>query len=188
MNSSHTFVICAYKESRYLEECVLSLLAQTYQSKIIVVTSTPNKWIEDIVEKYHLPYYVNEGEKGIVQDWNFGYSKAETEFVTLAHQDDIYEAEYAEQIVGVMGKVQKPLIAFCDYGEIRNDEKVIDRKMLKIKRFMLFPLRFRPFQRSKWVRRRILSFGNPICCPSVMFARNHLPDTCGIGDIDHYWR
>lgn len=57
MNSSHTFVICAYKESRYLEECVLSLLAQTYQSKIIVVTSTPNKWIEDIVEKYHLPYY-----------------------------------------------------------------------------------------------------------------------------------
>lgn len=181
MNSSHTFVICAYKESRYLEECVLSLLAQTYQSKIIVVTSTPNKWIEDIVEKYHLPYYVNEGEKGIVQDWNFGYSKAETEFVTLAHQDDIYEAEYAEQIVGVMGKVQKPLIAFCDYGEIRNDEKVIDRKMLKIKRFMLFPLRLSPFQRSKWVRRRILSLGNPICCPSVMFAKNHLPDTVFFG-------
>lgn len=80
-----------------------------------------------------------------------------------------------------MGKVQKPLIAFCDYGEIRNDEKVIDRKMLKIKRFMLFPLRFRPFQRSKWVRRRILSFGNPICCPLVMFARNHLPDTVFLG-------
>lgn len=176
MNSSHTFVICAYKESRYLEECVLSLLAQTYQSKIIVVTSTPNKWIEDIVEKYHLPYYVNEGEKGIVQDWNFGYSKAETPFITLAHQDDIYEAEYVEKIMGVMSKSWRPLIGFCDYGEIRNGKKVINVKMLKIKRFMLFPFRFIPFQKRKWIRRLILSLGDPICCPSVMFEKSNLPE------------
>lgn len=176
MNTNHTFVICAYKESKYLEECVQSLLAQTFPSQIIVVTSTPNKWIENIVEKYQLPYYVNEGESGIVQDWNFGYSKAETELITLAHQDDVYEPDYAKKIISVMSKTEHPLIAFCDYGEIRNNKKVVDVKMLKLKRFMLFPLRFAPFQKSKWIRRRILSLGDPICCPSVMFVKNNLPE------------
>ena len=49
----HTFVICAYKESPYLEECVKSLIRQTIKSNIIIVTSTPNSYIEDIAGKYH---------------------------------------------------------------------------------------------------------------------------------------
>ena len=174
MDINHTFVICAYKESRYLEECVQSLLAQTVKSQIILITSTPNRWIEQIVGKYHLEYYVNEGESGIVQDWNFGYSKAGTDFITLAHQDDVYEPAYTEKIMQNMKKSKHPLIAFCDYGEIRNNRKTLDVKMLKIKRLMLFPLRFVPFQKVKWVRRRILSLGDPICCPSVTFAKYHL--------------
>lgn len=177
MDSNHTFVICAYKESQYLEECVQSLRAQTVKSKIILITSTPNQWIERIVEKYHLVYFVNQGERGIVQDWNFGYSKAETDFVTLAHQDDVYEAEYTEKILESIKKDKNPLIAFCDYGEIRNDRKTLNVKMLKVKRLMLLPLRFVPFQKRKWIRRRILSFGDPICCPSVTFAKKNLPET-----------
>ena len=58
----HTFVICAYKESPYLEECINSLKNQTMKSNIIVITSTPNEYIEHIVRKYNLPYYINEGE------------------------------------------------------------------------------------------------------------------------------
>ena len=38
----HIFAICAYKESPYLEECILSLEKQTRKSSIIMVTSTPN--------------------------------------------------------------------------------------------------------------------------------------------------
>ena len=41
----HIFAICAYKESPYLEECILSLEKQTRKSSIIMVTSTPNKYI-----------------------------------------------------------------------------------------------------------------------------------------------
>ena len=42
MKEKHTFVICAYKESAYLEECVKSLKEQKKESNIIMVTSTPN--------------------------------------------------------------------------------------------------------------------------------------------------
>ena len=48
----HTFVICAYKESPYLEECVESLKNQEQQSNILMVTSTPNEYIEKISRKY----------------------------------------------------------------------------------------------------------------------------------------
>ena len=34
----HTFTVCAYKESPYLEECVQSLINQTVKSKIIICT------------------------------------------------------------------------------------------------------------------------------------------------------
>ena len=44
-SDKHTFVICAYKESSYLEECIVSLEKQTVKSNILMVTSTPNAFI-----------------------------------------------------------------------------------------------------------------------------------------------
>lgn len=44
----HTFVVCAYKESRYLESCVRSLVNQTVKSDIIMTTSTENEHIKKL--------------------------------------------------------------------------------------------------------------------------------------------
>ena len=98
INTNHTFAICAYKESAYLEKCIKSLKNQTIKSNIILVTSTPNDFLEEISKKYNLPYFINKGEKGITQDWNYAYKMADTELVTIAHQDDVYLPEYAEHI------------------------------------------------------------------------------------------
>ena len=55
MNKSiHTFVVLAYKESEYLEECICSVLKQDYKSSVVIATSTPNEYIERIAKKYHL--------------------------------------------------------------------------------------------------------------------------------------
>lgn len=165
----HTFVICAYKESSFLEDCIISLKNQTIRSEIYITTSTPNEYIENIAEKYGIEVIVNNGNKGITQDWNFGLSNVRTKYATLAHQDDIYEHDYAEKIIRMMDRYRKCIIAFSDYNELRNGEKVHDTTMLKIKRIMLMPLRIKLFWKSKFIRRRILSFGDPICCPAVTF-------------------
>lgn len=83
----HTFVICAYKESEYLEACISSLMAQSVQSDILMVTSTDNMMIRNMADKYHIPLYVNHGESGITQDWNFGLAQVKTKYATIAHQD-----------------------------------------------------------------------------------------------------
>lgn len=173
---NHTFVICAYKESPFLEECIRSLLSQTIKSELIIATSTPNDFIRGAAAKYKIPLRINTNEKGIVQDWNFAYNQADTGYMTIAHQDDVYGKTYTIDLLKAMEESKHALIGFTDYGEIRNGRTVRKNSLLKMKRFMLFPLIFRIFQKSRFIRRRILSFGCPICCPSVMFHKEVLPE------------
>ncbi|MCD7833233.1 MAG: glycosyltransferase [Lachnospiraceae bacterium] len=181
--NKHTFVICAYKESPYLEDCICSLRAQTVKSRMIIVTSTPNDFIQNMAQKYQIPYYINEGEGGITQDWNFGYAKAGGGYITIAHQDDVYEKTYLARVLQAFSSAKEPLIYFCNYYEIRNGEKVLKNRLLRVKRLMLLPLRIPCFRHSIWVRRRILSFGTPICCPSVCYVSGNLP---GVIFQNHY--
>lgn len=172
--SEHTFVICAYKESIFLEACILSLLNQTVRSKIILSTSTPNEYISSLAEKYSIPIFVNRSNPSIYGDWNFGVSKVETSFFTLVHQDDVYKDNFLEEVKKAFDSSKNPLISFCDYTELRNDKEVRNSTLLRIKKLMLVPLRFKISQRSKWIRRRILSLGNPICCPAVSYSKKSL--------------
>lgn len=162
---NHTFVICAYKESKYLEECIKSVINQNVKSNILISTSTPNTYIENLANKYNLPLAINTGKSGIGEDWNFGVSQAKTSYVTVAHQDDIYNPEYLEEIVKYLKKGKDFVIAFSDYREIKNGEIIDLTTNLKIKKILLFPLRI--FKKSKFIKRRTLSLGSSICCPSV---------------------
>ncbi|MBD5157204.1 MAG: glycosyltransferase [Butyrivibrio sp.] len=175
-NKRHTFVICAYKESPFLEECIQSLKKQTVKSEIIMATATPNAFVRAMAEKYEIPLFVNIGETGITQDWNFAYSQADTDYVTIAHQDDLYGKHYTETLLKMTENVEKPLIFFTDYYELRNGRIVKSNTLLRIKRFLLLPLRPRFAWESRFIRRRVLSMGSSICCPSVAFARNNLPN------------
>lgn len=173
---NHTFAICAYKESPFLEECIISLKNQKLTSNIIMVTSTPNQFIEDLAVKYNISLYVNEAEAGITQDWNYAYKMAGSRFVTIAHQDDVYLPTYTQEIFELIKKSKNPLLLFTDYGELRGEKVILNNKLLFIKRLMLFPLRFSVLQRLCFIRRGILSLGNPICCPAVTFVKENLPN------------
>jgi glycosyltransferase involved in cell wall biosynthesis len=174
--NKHTFAICAYKESPYLEECIRSVKSQRVPSDIILVTSTPCEYLEKMCDKYKIPYYVNRGESGITQDWNYAYVMCKTPIVTITHQDDVYFEQYTETLLKKAEKARKPLIYFTDYCELREGKMVRNNRLLNIKRVMLFPLRSTVLQRSIFLRRRILSLGSPICCPSVAYFKENLPE------------
>ena len=94
-----------------MEECIKSLKNQSIESEIIYYNiQLLTVILTRTAEKYGIPVYVNTGEAGIVQDWNFAYKKAQTEFVTITHQDDVYFEKYAEHVVREFEKSSKPLI------------------------------------------------------------------------------
>lgn len=171
----HTFVVCAYGESKYLEACIKSLLRQTAKSKILIATSTPNEFIKKLGKRYHLEIQINKEGKGIADDWNFAYAQADSAYVTLAHQDDIYEPTYTETMLFYMQKANKPLIFFSDYGEIRQGKKIKANILLRIKRMLLMPVRFKNLRKYRIIKRGVVAFGNAICCPAVTYVRNNLP-------------
>ena len=172
----HNFVICAYQESPYLEECIRSLKNQTIQSPIRMVTSTPCEYIKTMAEKYKIPLYVNEGEGGIAQDWNFAMSQCNAKYVTIAHQDDIYRENYSTEIINTFDKYPHALIAFSDYSELINGNFSDNGFNLKLKRIMLKNLRNHDKAYRIKNKRSAIRLGNAICCPSVTYSKEALCD------------
>jgi len=127
MNSNHTWVICAYGESEYLEACIQSLKNQTLQSQIICYSSTPLDSIKELCQRYAIPFYTKQGG-GIGKDWNNAMSFVETKYATIAHQDDYYEPDYAQKVLAKMEKNQDVLIGYSDYFEEKDGHKgVVDK-------------------------------------------------------------
>lgn len=172
---NHTFVVCAYKESPYIHKCIKSVLRQTVNSKVIIATSTPSEYLSKVAEKYGLKLYINEKEPGIASDWNYAYNLATTELVTIAHQDDVYDRDYLESVLKAANKVKNPILIHTAYYEIRDNKRVYNNKLLNIKKLMLLPLVPSFTWNSIFIRRRSLSLGCAICCPSVTYVKKMLP-------------
>lgn len=164
----HTFVVSAYEESKFLEESIKSLAGQTVKSKIIITTSTPNTLIGSIAKKYNIPVIVNPARKSnIGKDFNFALSQGDTPLVTIAHQDDKYEPDYTEKIISAYKRNDDAIIFFTDYYEIVDGKRIAKSKLLRVKRILLTPIKIN--NSTRFFKRLILSFGNPILCPSVTF-------------------
>lgn len=173
--SDHTFAICAYRQSPYLGRCIDSLLSQNVPTKVIICTSTPNESISSLANKFQLPLFVNQHEPNIANDWNFAFDAANTKLVTIAHQDDIYLPNYTAMMLEHMNLSQnKPLMFFCDYAEIRNGDYSDSSINLQVKKVLLHPLKNQEAWGSQRKRRRILSLGSAICCPSVTLSKEHI--------------
>lgn len=178
-----TLAVAAYKECEFLETAVLSALNQTVPCDVFIVTGTPNDYIRGIAEKYKIPVYVNDAEDAqkAAGNFNFAYKNAKTDLITIVHQDDYYEPQYAEEVLKI-SEGRSPIIIFSEYYEIRGGEKVYDNKLLKIKRFM--DIGFCVFPKSRFVRKRVLSFGCPIAAPAVTLSKK----ACGDFKFDASYR
>lgn len=173
--TNHTFVVCAYGESPFLEDCLLSLSIQTNFSNAVIATSTPNGMIDELAKKFNIPVCVNYGESGIAGDWNFALSCAKTSLVTIAHQDDVYSDHYVEWMLESLNRASRPLLYFTNYGEIRDSAYIDNSTMNSVKRALLKPLELKSLQGSVLVKRGVISLGNSICCPSVTYCMDALP-------------
>lgn len=175
MEILHTYVVLAYKESSYLEDCIKSVINQKYKSKVVIATSTPNAYIEKIATKYNLDICINpQPGKGIGYDFDYAISCGQTKLVTVAHQDDIYDENYSLEIVKAYNENKSSTILFSDYYEIRNEIIVDSNLNLLIKRILLFPLHFKQLSKTIFGKRLSLRFGNAICCPAVTFEKENI--------------
>jgi hypothetical protein len=174
----HSFVIPVYGVGPHLTVLIESLQAQTgLRSEIVLSSSTPSTELSAVSKRFGLPLHINPQRIDIAADWNFALGKAETQFVTLAHQDDIFAPGYVVQMGSALRRNPDAFLAFCDYSEHTQLGARPVNINLKIKRM----LRRRAFGVREYIteardKMRLLSLGNPICCPSVMLNCRSIGD------------
>lgn len=168
----HTFVICAHAESPFLEDAVRSIESQTQLGHVLVTTSTPNDHIAGICESHGLPLIVNRKESSIALDWNFGYDQAQSRLVTIVHQDDVYEPAFLERVVRALNACRRDVgVVHTGYYELRAAERVDGNGILRVKHVMNKAFNRAMMGNGVAAKRRALSFGDFVCCPSVTFAK-----------------
>lgn len=179
MNASamHTFAILGYKESPYLEECVLSLKRQTVKSDMYISAAEPSRFLHAIAQKYNIPLIVSANSKGIGYDWSAAYGLCKTKYLTLAHQDDIYLPEYTASCLNEANKAKgQDVIIFTDYYEHFYDTVLAYTGNLLIKKSALSIFFTKNHLYSKSAKKCLVYFGNPISCPTVMYNKEIIGD------------
>jgi glycosyltransferase involved in cell wall biosynthesis len=170
---SHTFVVPAFGEPRWLSRCLESLKRQTVASPIFISTSTPNLFLTGLAEAHGVEIAIHEG-RGIAADWNFALSLSSSRWTTLAHQDDWYDEHYTERCLRATAGVDDVLIVFTDAAERLHGHGKggINQTAKRV----LCRLAFGSSSviRSTMRKRLLLAFGNPIPCPAVTYHRNAL--------------
>lgn len=169
MVANHTYVVCAYGDSPYLQACVQSLKNQTLKSEIILYTSTPSDYIRNICDDEGIPFFTSQGG-GIGKDWNNALSFVKTRYATIAHQDDTYYPTYGQEFLAQV--TDDSLIIYSDYDELKEGQPIPRTLNLTIKRIMLSVMAW--FPKSVFWRKRVLAFGNPIACPAVTYDLENL--------------
>lgn len=164
----HTFAICAYKECEYLEDCVKSVLNQSVKSRVIMVTSTDNSFIRNICSRYGISLFVRDGESDISDDWNFACLKADSDFVTVVHQDDVYDKDYLKWVLNYFVRYRDCLFVCTDYYILKDGMKKRGINCW-LKEVLRFPLSIDCFNNKRFFKVFSLAFGNSINCPSVTY-------------------
>ena len=173
---THSFAVCAYGDSPYLERCLRSLAGQTVSSEKLLCTATPSLFLERLAAQYGFRYCVRDGEPGIGADWNFALHQASGDFVTLAHQDDVYARHYAETLYRTAA-AYPDLTLFTTDARILRDGRIQPRSKAEfVKKLLRVPLRLPLLSTCTAGKRLSLRFGNPIVCPSCAYRRGTLFD------------
>lgn len=172
-------VVSAFGPSPHLVTCLRSLAEQqavrSGQVGIVVATSTPSPEIEAAAACYRARYAVNPIRSSIGADWNFALSTARSPLVAICHQDDTYHPQFAARMMALFAGNPGLLMASSSYAKLDGDGREQRSAVLQVKRFLMW----RAFSGEAWrwgpsIRRRMLSWGNPVCCSSVVLNRQQL--------------
>ena len=172
----HMFVVPVYGKPVWLDRCLESLRAQTTPSTILITTSTPSAYLDEVARRGKVAIEVNPVSGGIGADWNFALSRAATPWVTLAHQDDWYAPAFLERCLKTAAHTPGATLVFTAAAETHGDTGQPGPnarvKKLICDGVFLGAEGIQSMQR----KRLLLSFGNPIPCSSVMLNRAVVPD------------
>ena len=127
------FSICipAYK-SRFLHECITSILSQSYGDfELLVLNDCSPEPISEIVGSFNdlrISVYnnkVNVGAENLVDNWNQCLKLSNGKFIVMMGDDDRLEPDYLEEFIRLIDKYPDVKVFHCRAKIIDSDSRVI---------------------------------------------------------------
>lgn len=193
-DTQHSFIVPAFGDSPFLEDCLESLRTQTTKSRVVVSTSTPSAHIASACRRYGATLRVNPQRRNIGSDWNWALRRADTRYVTFAHQDDVYKIPFLARTLDLFRRHPEGALCFTGYQEIGDDGAARSSRISRVKHALEAVALGRSEAPSALRMRFFLSFGNPLPCSAVTLDRKHLPDFAFSTELasnldwDAWWR
>jgi len=168
-SANHAFVIPAHGESPYLARCLESLHAQKIASPVTIATRAATPAIIALAREHGASVRVNDQpQTGIGNDWNFALQCTDAAWVTLAHQDDVYDPEFTTLVIDSINRHDDAILVTTAYRELVGDAARKSSSLMVIKR-VLMELGFvgSELARHPFMKRNTLRFGCAIGCPTA---------------------
>ncbi|WP_020601975.1 glycosyltransferase family 2 protein [Spirosoma spitsbergense] len=86
-----TVIIATYNVEKYLDECLLSVLNQSYKDfEVIIIDGGSTDDTVNIIKQYKekISYWISEPDQGIYDAWNKGLNKAKGNWISFVGADD----------------------------------------------------------------------------------------------------
>jgi glycosyltransferase involved in cell wall biosynthesis len=127
--SQVSVVIPAYNgTSRYLEQAIHSVLAQTYQDyEIIVVDDASTDDTGALVQRIPGVRYVRRDRNGgQAAARNTGAQLAQGEYLAFLDQDDLWEPSFLEEVVGALASSTTSILVHCDGYQVDEHNQILE--------------------------------------------------------------
>ncbi|POY34908.1 family 2 glycosyl transferase [Solitalea longa] len=119
LKNRFSIVLPAYK-SKFFKECITSILNQTYtEFELIIINDCSPEPIEDIVNGFkdqRISYYKNSKNVGaelLVNNWNYGLTKATGNFFLIMGDDDRLDENYLSEFNCLISKYPNMDVYHC---------------------------------------------------------------------------
>jgi len=122
MNMLISVIVPAYNVSRYIEDCIKSILGQTYNRwELIIVNdgSTDNTaaLVADFVQNDARIQLINQENAGVSAARNTGLMAAKGQCVVFLDGDDLWEPEFLAETVAAKEKSNADVV-YCGYNRL----------------------------------------------------------------------
>lgn len=175
MKNRISIIVVCYNHSKYVIDCLESILHQTYKNiQLLIVDdcSTDNsvEVISDWVQKnkYECTKIFQKENIGLIRNLNSCFEMIEGDFVRIIAADDFLHPESCEK------SISKLLELGSDYGMVFSNVHTIDADNNILKEGRDFD-KYQYFN-QKQLKQELLK-GNIVCAPSVVMTRSALIET-----------
>lgn len=124
-----SIIIPSYNAALYLDECIASLVHQTYRNiEIIVVDDGSKDNTKEIVDKWKYIdkriIYWYQRNSGVSFARNFGISKAKGEYICFVDSDDVVSSMYVSDFVENIGNNDCVCCKFREFYDEYTEEEI----------------------------------------------------------------